>query len=236
MQAASCGGEQLVRRRSAPVAAEPLRLVGDQTVLAVDHNLLPERAGDRAGCRGDDHAARPGRDDRSLLQRRVRAARHGHADDERAEPGEVPGVPEGLRRHADRRREARAAARTGDAHDDGAGAGADGDAAAGDGGDAAEPAGDAARLRRAARDDAAERRHLLRRSRRARALRAARDDDAGERRQLRAGQQPARLPAVHRLLRRPRRVADPDRRLRPLREQRSGAGSRSTIRPGDRDD
>ena len=69
---------------------------------------------------------RPGRDDRPLLQRRVRAARHGHADDERAEPRKVPGLPEGLRRHADRRREVRAAARTGAAHDARAGAAADG--------------------------------------------------------------------------------------------------------------
>ena len=49
------GREELVRRRSAAVAAEALRLVGDQAVLAVDHDLLPERAGDRAGCRGETH-------------------------------------------------------------------------------------------------------------------------------------------------------------------------------------
>src|SRR5665213_2412948 len=44
-----------MRRRSAPVTAEPLRLVRDQAVLAVDHDLLPECAGDRAGCRGETH-------------------------------------------------------------------------------------------------------------------------------------------------------------------------------------
>ena len=42
-------------RRPAPVAAEVLRLVGDQAVLAVDHHLLPERAGDRAGCGAETH-------------------------------------------------------------------------------------------------------------------------------------------------------------------------------------
>ncbi len=42
-------------RRSAALAAEVLRLVGDQAVLAVDHHLLPERAGDQAGCGGETH-------------------------------------------------------------------------------------------------------------------------------------------------------------------------------------
>ena len=55
-----------------------------------------------------------------------------------------------------------------------AGAETDGDAAAVDGGDAAEPAGDAARLRRPARNDAAERRHLQPGAGRARPLQAAR--------------------------------------------------------------
>lgn len=48
-------------------------------------------------------------------------------------------------------------------------------------------------------------------------LRPARDDDAGECRELQAGQQPARLPVVHRLLRRPRCPADPACGLRPVR-------------------
>ena len=50
-----CGGEELVRRRPAPVTAEVVRLVGDQAVLPVDHHLLTERAGNRAGCRGEAH-------------------------------------------------------------------------------------------------------------------------------------------------------------------------------------
>ena len=51
------GGEQLVWRRSAPVTAEALWLVGDQAVPAVDHDLLPERAGDRAGCGSETHVS-----------------------------------------------------------------------------------------------------------------------------------------------------------------------------------
>src|SRR6266704_5413130 len=43
-----------------------------------------------------DHAAESGCDNSELLQPRVRAARQAHADDERAEPLEVPGVPRGL--------------------------------------------------------------------------------------------------------------------------------------------
>ena len=43
------GREQLVRRGPAAVAAEALRLVGDQAVLAVDQHLLPKGAGNRAG-------------------------------------------------------------------------------------------------------------------------------------------------------------------------------------------
>src|SRR6266540_6734267 len=91
-----------------------------------------------------DHAARPGQDDRLLLQPGVRATRHGHADDERPEPRQVPGVPQGLRERTDGRRQARAAARAGNEDDAGADPGADGQAAAVDGGAAAEPAGDAA--------------------------------------------------------------------------------------------
>ena len=49
------GREELVRRRPARVTAEPHRLVGDQAVLPVDHDLLAERAGDRACCRGEPH-------------------------------------------------------------------------------------------------------------------------------------------------------------------------------------
>ena len=89
-------------------------------------------------------------------------------------------------------------------HDACAGAAVDGDAATVDVRDAAEPAGDAARLRRSARHDAAERRHLLAGACWPAALSAPRHDDAGERRQLRAGEQPARLPAVLGLLRHPR--------------------------------
>src|SRR5262245_29436507 len=53
------GGEELVRRRAAALAAEPLGLVGDQTVLTVDDYLLAERAGDRTGCRGEAHRLPP---------------------------------------------------------------------------------------------------------------------------------------------------------------------------------
>ena len=49
------GGEELVRRRAAALAAQVLRLVGDQAVLTVDHDLLTEGAGDRTGCRGETH-------------------------------------------------------------------------------------------------------------------------------------------------------------------------------------
>src|SRR5512132_3212052 len=97
---------------------------------------------------------------------------------------------------------------------------------------AAEPARHATRLRRVARDDA-ERRHLQPGPCGARALRAARDDDAGERGQLQAGQQPARLPAVHRLLRRPRCLADPARRLRPVWELAPGSDRLPPSRPPD---
>jgi len=54
-----------------------------------------------------------------------------------------------------------------------------------------EPPGDAARLRRTARHDAAERRHLRAGSSRVDALQAVGHDDAGEREQLQAGEQPA---------------------------------------------
>jgi hypothetical protein len=47
--AARAAGKLLVRGRRAAVAANPFQLVGDQPVPAVDHHLLPERAGDPAG-------------------------------------------------------------------------------------------------------------------------------------------------------------------------------------------
>src|SRR5438105_15102126 len=123
-----------------------------------------------------DHAAESGEDDRLLLQRCLRATRSGHADAERAERREVPGVHEGIRRYAGRRREADPDPRAGAAHDAGAGAGADAGAAAGDGRDAAEPAGDAARFRRPDGNDATERRHLQPGPGRAEALPAARQE------------------------------------------------------------
>jgi hypothetical protein len=42
--------EELVRRRSAPLAAEVRWLVGDQPVPAVDHDHLPQSVGNRARC------------------------------------------------------------------------------------------------------------------------------------------------------------------------------------------
>jgi len=81
-----------------------------------------------------------------------------------------------------------------------------------------KPATDAARLRRSARHDGPERRHLLAGARWASALPTACHDDAGERGQLPAGQRPARFPAVLGLLHRPRHPSDPARLLRPLRQ------------------
>ena len=54
MQVASAAGKSSCGRPAA-VAAEPLRFVGDQAVLAVDHHLLAERAWYRAGCCGETH-------------------------------------------------------------------------------------------------------------------------------------------------------------------------------------
>ena len=47
--------EELVRRRRASVTADALGLVGDQTVPAVDQDLLAERAGYRVGGGGQAH-------------------------------------------------------------------------------------------------------------------------------------------------------------------------------------
>jgi hypothetical protein len=44
-----------VRCRPGTVAAEALRLVGDQTVPTVDHHLLPKGARNRVGCRSQTH-------------------------------------------------------------------------------------------------------------------------------------------------------------------------------------
>ena len=44
-----------MRRRAAAVTTEMRRFVRDEAMLAVDHHYLPERAGNRAGCRRVTH-------------------------------------------------------------------------------------------------------------------------------------------------------------------------------------
>ena len=52
--------EELVGRGRAVLAADRLGLVGDEVELPVDQDVLPQRAGDRAGGGGEAHAASTG--------------------------------------------------------------------------------------------------------------------------------------------------------------------------------
>src|SRR4051812_26155335 len=54
--ACQCRRKQLVRGGRAAVAADRFRLVCDHPVLAVDHDLVAERAADRACGGGEAHA------------------------------------------------------------------------------------------------------------------------------------------------------------------------------------
>ena len=50
------GRKQLMRRRTAALTTEPQRLIGNQAVLPIDHDLLPERPCDRVCCSCQAHA------------------------------------------------------------------------------------------------------------------------------------------------------------------------------------